>query len=104
MPDFSALPEDLAEIARKDIEYRRAGLADSVYPCKECQPTLFFRWAGGHLASKHDQVDCEECAEIRRGGKSGRSLAAPSPPPPPEPGVPNPGLPTTTARDQRMDF
>lgn len=97
-PDLSGLPPDLAAVARRDIEARRASLAGSVYPCKECQPTLFYRWAGGHLASKHDRGDCEECQEIARGKRPSRAAvvaagSAPSIEPPPP-----------TARDERMEF
>lgn len=91
MPDLSGLPEDLREVAEREVLTRRAGLVGAVYPCKECQTALFFRWAAGHLESKHDEENCEECSEIRRGKKpSGLSLAAPGPP--------------VSERDKRMDF
>lgn len=75
MPDLTGLPDDLAAAAQAEVETRRAALTDSVYPCKQCQPHLFFRWAEGHLASKHDQDDCDECSEIRRGKRPQRRSA-----------------------------
>lgn len=80
--DLTALPEDLAEIARTDLAHRQAAAANSWYPCKVCNPTLFFRWAGGHLRSDHDAAECPECGEIRRGKRgTALTLAAPEPPP-----------------------
>lgn len=44
-----------------DADRCRRAAADSFYPCKDCAPTLFFRWAGGHLAIDHDRASCAEC-------------------------------------------
>lgn len=41
----------------------RAGLLQTVYPCKVCNPKLFYRWARGCLASDHDPWDCPDCYE-----------------------------------------
>lgn len=66
-----------------------ATFLNTVYPCRTCNPSLFFRWAGGHLAADHDRDACGECIEA--GSGSGRGRGAPrkpfvvTPPPPAEP-------------------
>lgn len=62
------LPEDATPDQRRvhaivaaDVERARHAAADSFYPCKDCAPTQFFRWAGGHLAANHDRSSCAEC-------------------------------------------
>lgn len=40
---------------------------NSVYPCRECNSSLFYRWAGGHLESTHDRSACVECQQPRKG-------------------------------------
>lgn len=60
-----------AEVARRkqrnpdvDEPVVRAALLNTVYPCKTCQPTLFYRWAGRHLDSDHDRQSCVECKAL----------------------------------------
>lgn len=38
-----------------------------VYPCKRCNTVAFFRWAGGHWNTDHDDLACDECIESRGG-------------------------------------
>lgn len=49
-----------------DGSKRLAHIAEqnTVYPCKVCQPQMFFRWMRGHLDSDHDRRNCSECGEI----------------------------------------
>lgn len=51
------------------VESRRRALAESYYPCKECRPEAFYRWAQGHNEPNHDRTSCPECRELdgRRG-------------------------------------
>ena len=44
-----------------DVE--RAALSKTVYPCKACNPKLFYRWAKGCLESDHDSWECPDCYE-----------------------------------------
>ena len=48
------------------IDARRRMARNTVYPCKTCQPGLFFRWVGGHLDAKHDRSECDECSDGKR--------------------------------------
>lgn len=60
------------ELLIAEVTARRAALAGSVYPCKDCLPATFYRWAGGHFDLNHDTAGCPECQEIighRRGGR-----------------------------------
>lgn len=38
--------------------------AETLKPCQVCNPSIFKRWADGHLAPDHD---CSECRDLRRG-------------------------------------
>jgi hypothetical protein len=53
--------------AEKLYAQARAAVANSVYPCRECNAPTFFRWAAGHLDSAHNRAGCEDCQEVRRG-------------------------------------
>lgn len=61
-PELDATDEELAEHSRlvRRIDALRAQAVNSFYPCKECQPDVFYRWAGGHHAPGHT---CSECIE-----------------------------------------
>lgn len=66
---------------------------NSVYPCKDCNTEMFWRWANGHLDREHDRASCAECIALgvpgskkRHSGRSSR--AADRPPPTPEPQPP----------------
>lgn len=58
----------------------RAAFGNTWYPCKNCQPSLFFRWAGDHLNPLHNAKACDVCcAELGRrsptmGGQRGRRV------------------------------
>lgn len=58
-----------------EIETRRAAARNSVYPCRRCNPPLFFRWAGGHLALGHDVLTCSECIELMGGRRAAARVA-----------------------------
>ncbi len=47
-----------------EVASKRAAAENSVYPCRQCAPQLFFRWAGGHFAMGHLAVECDECTEL----------------------------------------
>jgi hypothetical protein len=40
---------------------RLAAYRACVYPCKDCKPNLFYRWAGKHFDPEHDPSNCTEC-------------------------------------------
>lgn len=65
--DEAAIEALFAEVARA-----RAAAANTWYPCRECNRTAFFRWAGGHWGRDHDPSDCADCHEAmgRRGARS----------------------------------
>lgn len=68
-------------------EARRSALARTVYPCKDCRPTQFFRWAAGHFAGDHDRTACPDCRDGRVAGTGRRRRRAQEPPlpePPPD--------------------
>jgi len=69
---LALLNDEQQAAAWEHVRVMRAAAAESVYPCKACRPTLFFRWAGGHLGSGHDAASCTECIEALgvRGAKS----------------------------------
>lgn len=54
------------------VANKRRALAESYYPCKECQPAAFYRWAQGHNEPNHDRHSCPECCELdgRRAGRA----------------------------------
>lgn len=82
-------PEDEDNRAKiiEQWQLRRAALADSWYPCKECNQQAFYRWANGHLASDHVRHECPDCQTPaqRRAADRGHREPAPvgaNPPPP----------------------
>lgn len=79
---------DVHEAIVAEVMTRRASLANTVYPCRDCQPAAFYRWAGGHLERNHDRAKCDECSELDarsssrgRGGRH-RDLLHDGPTPP----------------------
>lgn len=68
-PPEGSVPSRLAEhdAQVEVVRLRRASLANSCYPCRECQPGPFFRWAGRHWEVGHDISACNECQDVRRG-------------------------------------
>lgn len=72
-PELGATPEQVAyyELAMVRCELRRKTLAETIYPCKTCNPRLFFRWAKGCLKPGHNATDCDLCdTPGRRVGRS----------------------------------
>lgn len=63
------------ELAVETCRIRRASAANTVYPCKACQPAAFSRWAGRHWTPEHDRSACDECKTVAgsSGGSSRRS-------------------------------
>lgn len=68
---------------------------NTVYPCKDHNTAVFFRWAGGHYEPDHDRGNCGECIEAgapaaRRPRRPGREEPPPPQEPPPDYGEPEP--------------
>lgn len=86
--ELEPLDETLRAAVIEQVEIRRAALRGSVYPCADCQPAAFHRWAGGHLEPRHDRAGCPECSELDRPRKPGtRDLVRDGPSPVPLPPV-----------------
>ena len=84
MPERGSMTEAEHTEAVRQCEMKRASARATVYPCKECQPALFYRWAGGHLHADHERGSCDECSD--RSTSRGRSRRrTPEPEPDPEP-------------------
>lgn len=64
---MSALDPEVVEQIHDELRLKRAAAANSVYPCRTCNPSLFFRWAGGHFKLGHDYAHCDECIEFLGG-------------------------------------
>lgn len=58
---------------------------NTVYPCKTCQPSVFWRWANGHFDPQHDRAACPECTTPKGAKRSQRAIDRPPPPPEPPP-------------------
>lgn len=77
-------PLPVHELGQSDEEFsalhaeavaKRSALSNTVYPCRECAPAAFMRWAGGHLDPGHEAGACDECRRAnapRHGGGSRR--------------------------------
>lgn len=57
MPPNATAEQAAAVWALREI-YR-----EQVFPCSECRPGAFSRWANGCLRSDHRAADCELCNE-----------------------------------------
>lgn len=70
------LEHDAHELLVARVAERRAAYADTWYPCKDCNPKAFFRWARGCYTDGHDRASCDLCIEAGthrgRGGSSYR--------------------------------
>lgn len=76
---LAQLPADQAQLLVAEVAARRAAAANTVYPCRLHQATLFYRWAGKHFEKDHDPGTCAECIEVRSGPRVRRmSNATPS--------------------------
>lgn len=72
--DHARLPDHVIvrDEAERDelVRVRRVALAESVYPCKVCRPSAFFRWAKGCGTPGHDSAGCDLCQrEAEKRGK-----------------------------------
>jgi hypothetical protein len=65
-----ALEHQRHELAMVMWHAERAALLRSVYPCRECRPDAFMRWAGRHWMHDHADSSCDECKLVRRGAYS----------------------------------
>lgn len=86
---LAGLTEGEAQAVNDATAERRRFALDSVYPCRECAPAMFFRWAGGHFKMGHDPGSCTECIEVTGHRRPGaRRPSKPRPielPPEPKP-------------------
>lgn len=76
---WPSLPEPITDAEHKanarvmeEARIKRAGIANSSFPCPDCQPKMFERWAAGHMDANHDPRHCADC-----GGKP-RAHVAPA--------------------------
>lgn len=81
-PEAGASSEVMAvyEHQLANVSGRRAATAETYYPCKHCNQSAFYRWAGGHWDSGHDTARCDEChGTTTRVGRRRTEAAAPAP-------------------------
>lgn len=57
---LDATPDQLATVTA-ERDRRRAAALNSVYPCRDCNPKAFYRWATGHYGPEHNAAGCSEC-------------------------------------------
>ena len=55
---------EVQEAVTRQLCLARAAAANSVYPCRACAPSLFYRWRDGHLESDHDRERCQDCISV----------------------------------------
>lgn len=65
---WPSLPEPITEAEHaghaqlmEDARRKRAAVANSSFPCPDCQPAMFDRWAAGHMHPDHDARTCPDC-------------------------------------------
>lgn len=61
---LASLDPAATELLRSQLAAARAAAAASVYPCRACNSSLFFRWREGHLSDDHDRADCADCQSV----------------------------------------
>lgn len=59
----SLVEQEAYELLVARVAERRAAYANSYYPCKDCNPKAFFRWAKGCYSDNHDRASCELCID-----------------------------------------
>lgn len=64
-PDADEEALALYEVRVESTRIAREAAARSVYPCKDCEPAAFHRWAGRHWEPDHDRSACDECPSTR---------------------------------------
>lgn len=73
-------PEQAA-VVWAEVDAQRGAARDSWYPCRDCNPRQFFRWAEGHWNKDHDVTNCAECIDALGGKRAARRAAAAMSPP-----------------------
>lgn len=53
-----------------------AALLNTVYPCRNCRPDAFYRWANQHWSPDHDVAACQDCADAHGGRRRARAHQA----------------------------
>ena len=72
-PDHAAAVATMHAAITANIERRRLAAHDSWYPCRDCNGSTFYRWAGRPLDTDHNRHDCAECRLADEAhGKRGR--------------------------------
>ena len=71
LEDLAKRSEAEQEAMWAELAIRRAGAAQSVMPCRACEPDAFMTWAGGHWASGHVCGECRPGSLRSRGPRSG---------------------------------
>lgn len=64
----AAGPEAVAAVDRQ-LHYQRVALADSWYPCRECNERAFYRWRDSHYhpdSDHHNRATCAGCQDEPR--------------------------------------
>jgi hypothetical protein len=51
------------------VDAKRATAAKAIFPCPDCRPAAYERWAGGHYLPDHDRTRCAECQHHSKQGK-----------------------------------
>lgn len=86
LDEMAGLTEADQFVLLQQIETKRAGAARSVYPCRRCNPTAFYRWAAGHWSADHDPGGCADCMTAQgRQPRRARSRPVPNSESPPAP-------------------
>lgn len=75
MDRLALLDTATAEAVHAELALKRAAAANSVYPCRNCNRPMFFRWAGGHFKLGHDVLGCAECIEVMGGARAAKRAA-----------------------------
>ncbi len=83
MEQLAVLTEAEQDTLWAELGAKRAAAENSVYPCRQCAPALFFRWAGGHFGLHHNTAECEECIELlgKRAARRHDRITTPTTPP-----------------------
>lgn len=65
-------PPNASEEQLAAVFERRELYPDHVFPCSECRPEVFARWANGCLRPGHRASKCERCKEAMGGRSAAR--------------------------------
>lgn len=72
--DVSPEALEAYELAVETCRIRRESAANTIYPCKACEPGSFERWAGRHWLPDHDRSACSECKTSAGSSRSRSAL------------------------------